>query len=137
LICDIRLRNEDYLMKLIIPKINFDMNLYKVNSKLNDVNYNIEILNDSDLSSNLFFIAGHSGDGDNCYFNRIKELAVGEYVYVVVEDRILVYVIISRYFINKDGYMKVDGVKNNTLFLITCDVFNNNRQLVLKGKLIN
>ena len=124
-------------MNLMIPKINFRMNIYNFDSKLNDVDYNIEILKDSSVIDKLFFIVGHSGMGDNCYFNDIKKLEIGDYVYLDVDHEVLIYKIIDRYYIVKNGYMNLGFDKYNRLYLITCDISDGNRQLVLKGILIN
>lgn len=124
-------------MNLMIPKINFRMNIYNFDSELNDVDYNIEILKDSSVIDRLFFIVGHSGMGDNCYFNDIKKLEIGDYVYLDVGDEVLIYKIIDRYYIVKNGYMDFGIDKCNRLYLITCDIGNDDKQLVLKGILIN
>ena len=79
-------------MDLMIPKINFRMNIYNFDSKLNDVDYNIEILKDSSVIDKLFFIVGHSGMGDNCYFNDIKKLEIGDYVYLDVDHEVCILI---------------------------------------------
>jgi LPXTG-site transpeptidase (sortase) family protein len=113
------------------------MKVYNLDNDLNNVDYNIELLEYSNLENNLYFIAGHSGGGDNCYFNNIKNLGIGEYVYLVNKDSLLVYRIISKYYIFKSGYMEVNDNSKKEVYLITCDVNNNNRQLILKGILVN
>ena len=113
------------------------MNLYDLNSGLNDVDSNVEILDDSIIEKNLFFIVGHSGTGDKCFFNRVRELLIGDYVYIVKGDVVLIYKVLNSYFIPKDGYMKSDGCSSNFLYLVTCDIYNNNRQLIVEGILVN
>ena len=122
---------------LVIPSIDFEMNLYGVDSELNNVDYNIEVLKESNYEDKLFNIAGHSGNGDNCYFNKIKDLELGEYIYIVINDERLIYMVEDIYYIVKDGYMDIFDDEVNIIYLITCDVYNNNRQLVIKGVLVN
>ena len=130
--------DDDYLLyELIIPKIQFKMNLYDLNSDLNNIDGNIEILDDSNIENNLFFIAGHSGNGDKCFFNRIRELVIGDYVYIVNDNVVLIYKVVNSYFIVKDGYMESNGYSRNFLYLVTCDIYNNNRQLIVEGILVN
>lgn len=124
-------------MKLVIPKIDFDMNIYNINSELNNVDYNIEILGSSDFENNLFYIVGHSGNGNNCYFNDLKELQIKDNVYIFINNKVIVYEIINKYFIVKNGYMEIDNNKSGYIYLITCDIFNNDKQLVLEGMMIN
>lgn len=124
-------------IKLIISSIDFEMNLYDIDSELNNVDYNVEMLKESNYDEKLFYIAGHSGNGDNCYFNKIKELEIGEYIYIVINDKILIYRVDDIYYIVKDGYMEIFDDEVNVIYLITCDIYNNNRQLVIKGVLVN
>lgn len=124
-----------YLLKLNIPKISFEMGIYDVENKLNDVDYNVEILENSDIDRNVYFFAGHAGNGDNCYFNRVKELDVGDSIYVKIDSEVLIYEVVDVYNIVKNGYMEVDGYLENVLYLITCSGYN--RQLIVKGVLIN
>ena len=124
-------------IKLVISSIDFEMNLYDIDSELNNVDYNVEVLKESNYDDKLFYIAGHSGNGDNCYFNKIKELEIGEYIYVVINNKRLIYRVDDIYYIVKDGYMEIFNSEVNMIYLITCDVYNNNRQLVIKGVLVN
>lgn len=129
-------KDDEVVSSLIIPSIGFNMGIYEINSELNNVDYNIELLSSSNLENNLFFIAGHSGRGDNCYFNRIKELSLGEYIYLLNDAGVLIFKIINKYFIVKDGNMVVED-NIDTLYLITCDIYDSNRQLIIKGFLVN
>lgn len=106
-----------------------------MDSELNNVDYNIELLETSDINRNIFYIAGHSGNGDNCYFNRVRELVIGNYIYIYFDSKSLVYEVVEIYNIVKSGVMEVSD-EENVLYLITCDIYNDNRQLIVKSKLI-
>lgn len=134
---DVSNNSIDRGIKLVISSIDFEMNLYDIDSELNNVDYNVEVLKESNYDDKLFYIAGHSGNGDNCYFNKIRELEIGEYIYVVINNKRLIYRVDDIYYIVKDGYMEIFNSEVNMIYLITCDVYNNNRQLVIKGVLVN
>jgi len=126
---------DEYLFKLIIPSVDFEKEIYMIGSKFNDVDYNVEILEESDIDNNVYFFAGHSGRGDNCYFNKIKMLEFGDFVYVFLDNKRLVYEVVEKFDIVKVGYFEIDNNISNTLFLITCD--GRDCQLIVKGVLIN
>lgn len=127
--------NHSYLFRLVIPSIALDKVIYDNNSELNNVDYNVEILSESDIGKGVYFFAGHSGYGDNCYFNRVKELDVGDVIYVYYGNKMLIYEVVDKYLIIKSGYMEVDENLVNVLFLITCSDYG--RQLIVKAVLIN
>jgi len=130
-------KSMDMGIKLVIPSIQFEKSLYDIDSELNNVDYNVEVLKESSYEDKLFYIAGHSGNGDNCYFNKIRYLDVGEYIYIFVNDERLIYRVEDIYYIFKDGYMEIFDGEVNSIYLITCDIYNNSRQLVIKGVLVN
>lgn len=125
----------EYLLNLSIPSIDFDMDIFDFDNELNNVDYGVEILKSSDIDNNVYFFAGHSGRGDNCYFNGLKEINVGDNIYISMNNNILVYEVTYIYIIVKNGYMEVDHYLEDVLFLITCIDYN--RQLIVKGVLIN
>ena len=123
-------------IRLVIPSIGLDRYIFYLDDKLNDVDYNVELLDSSDIYKNIFYLVSHSGDGDNCYFNKVVDLRIGGYIYIYINDDSLVYEIVDIYEIVKDGYMEVNISEVDVLYLITCKVYNDNRQLVVKSKLI-
>ena len=121
---------------LKISKIDFDGNIYSIGSIYNQVDQNVELLEASNIFQNLFFIAGHSGYSWNSYFNDLSLLDYGDVVELVIYDKSLVYVIDDIYFIEKTGVMDVEYYEN-TLFLVTCSLIYPDKQLVVKGSLLN
>ena len=69
-----------YLGYLVIPKINMKLGFYDYESKLNDVNKNIELINTG--ISNTYLIAAHSGTGTLAYFNDLRYLEINDEIYV-------------------------------------------------------
>lgn len=127
--------DDSYLFRLVIPSIDLDKVIYGNNSELNNVDDNVEILSESDIENGVYFFAGHSGNGDNCYFNHVKELDIGDIIYVYYGDKKFIYEVVEKYFIIKSGFMEVDENLVNVLFLITCSDYG--RQLIVKAVLIN
>ena len=65
---------EDILFKLEIPTINLNKNIYPIDSPLNNIEKNIEILKYSNIEKNFIILASHSGNNSNTYFNNIVNL---------------------------------------------------------------
>ncbi len=110
-------------------------NVYPMNSVLNDVSKNVELLQDSDLENHLVFLASHSGSGSATYFNSLKFLEKGDYIFLNFLDRVDSYVVVDAYYIFKRGYFEVGEVYSDHLFLITCSLEYSDRQLVVEAVL--
>ena len=126
---------EDVFMTLRIPKIHLNCNIYSFDSELNDVSKNVELLQESDVDKNMFFLAGHSGSGRFSYFNDLSLLEIGDVIKISIDNNDFTYVVDDIYFIDKKGYMDVT-FSDNTLFLITCSLIYLDKQLVIRSKLI-
>ena len=127
---------EKYLLELKIPSINLEKFVYDVNSSKNNVDYHVEILDSSDLKKNVYFLAGHSGSGSNNYFNDLKLLEIGDFIYVEKDGLEYCYRVVETYFILKNGYLNVDNNLYDTLFLITCSLDYPDKQLIIRAKLV-
>lgn len=129
--------NSDILFELYIPRINLRKNVYNIDSSYNDVDFNVEILENSNLNNNLFFLASHSGGGRASYFDNLVRLEVGDFIWINGSDNNLVFVISEMFYIPKNGYFDAnyDSI-GNTLFLITCSLEYAGKQLVVKANMI-
>ena len=121
---------------LDIPSISFYRDVYHKDSSLNDVQYNIQLLNDSDEEKKLFFIAGHSGRGENCFFNSLVNLKIGDEIDLLFSQYKYTYLVDVIYYIDKTGVMDVDRWEN-TLYLITCSLVYPGKQLIIRASLIS
>ena len=68
-----------------ISKINLNNNLYSINSKLNTVDKNIEVLKSSDMpdvNNGNFILAAHSGFSSIAYFHNLYKLDIGDEVII-------------------------------------------------------
>ena len=125
------------LLTIIIPKINLQRDIYPINSQLNNIEKNIKILPSSNLNTNSFIIASHSGTNSNAYFNNINVLNNKDLIYLHLKDNIYTYKVINKYYINKTGYLEISKYRNNSLILITCSRIHKDKQLIIISKLIN
>lgn len=131
---DIRVEEKE-LFKLYIPKINLLRNVYDVNSSLNDVSINVELLNSSDKGKNLYLLASHSGGGQASYFDNLIYLEKGDIIFLKYRDKSLSYVVDKIFYIEKNGYFETTS-RRDTLFLITCSLSNQKEQLVVVAKIV-
>ena len=128
-----------YIAILKIPKINLERGLVDPNSYLNNVNYNLEIVNGSDMPdvrNGNIIIAGHSGTARVSYFRNLDKLELGDYIIIDYNNNSYKYKIVEIYDIDKNRYAEINREKNSTIItLITCR-HNTNKQIVIIGKLI-
>lgn len=128
-----------YVAVLEIPSINLKQGLVGKYSKYNDVKYNIQIIEGSNLpnvqNSNLI-LAAHSGNSPVSYFKDLAKLKDNEEVYIYYEGNKYTYKINKHYEVKKTGSIDIerDGT-TNAITLITCK--DNDYQIVYLGYLIN
>lgn len=132
--------NENYIAIIEIPKISLKKGLYNINSKLNDVNKNIQILKESTMpneeNSNLI-LASHSGSSRRSYFKNINKLENEDLIYIYYDNIIYTYKVVDKYEIEKTGYAVIkENTNKKVLTLITCKI-NTNKQIVIVSELID
>ena len=125
----------DVFAVLGIPSIGFRKPIYYYDSDNNDVDRNIMLLKESDAKRNLYLLAGHSGSGDNAYFNLINNIDIGDIIYIDVYHERLVYEVYDIFYVIKNGYISF-SLDNDLLYLITCSLVYQNQQLVIVSRLI-
>lgn len=132
---------ENYNMVIKISKINLNKGLYNINSKLNDVKYNIQVIKESDMpdivNGNLI-LAGHNGTSSIAYFNKLYKLDNGDKVYIYYQNHEYIYEIVDIYDISKTGKAVIHRDSSETIIaLITCKKGTRDKQTVYIGNLIN
>lgn len=115
---------DDYLGRLMIPKINFNRSFYKIDSVYNDVDKNIQVMKGSslpDVDGGNLIIAGHSGNVWFSFFKNLYKLKEGNNAYVYYNDTKYTYKVVDIYNVKKNGKVTVkrDRTKR-TMTLITC-----------------
>ena len=131
---------EEYLGVLDIPKINFYKGFYSKTSSLNNVQFNLFVLKESDypdvVNGNLI-IAGHSGNYNNGYFNDLYKLSIDDTITVHYQGKDYIYKITKIYNEKKTGTVRILRNRNKTsLTLITCTNGDNYHQTIYIAELI-
>ena len=131
---------DEYLGVLDIPKINFYKGFYSKTSSLNNVQFNLFVLKESDypdvVNGNLI-IAGHSGNYSNSYFNDLYKLSIDDTVTVHYQGKDYIYKITKIYNEKKTGTVRILRNRNKTsLTLITCTNGDNYHQTIYIAELI-
>ena len=129
----------NYIAVLKIPKIKLERGLVDPNSYLNNVNYNIEILDESsmpDEKGGNVILAAHSGNARISYFRNINKLSIGDDISIDYQSNTYKYKVVDTYLIDKTGTAEIIRNKNkSTLTLITCK-HNTNKQIIIIAEMI-
>lgn len=128
----------EYIAILEIPKINLKKGLVNPNTKYNNVNENIEILNPvkmPDEDGNMI-LASHSGSSRVAFFNNLYLLKNSDKVYIYYNKKKYEYKIIKKYETKKSGKLILpNNIGKKNLILTTCSK-NKYKQLVVIASLI-
>ena len=128
----------NYIAVLKIPKINLERGLVDPSSYLNNVNYNLEFLNGSDMPDKLngnVIIAGHSGNSRISFFKNLYKLVIGDEIFMDYRNDTYKYKVVDIYEIEKTGTAEIIKKNNTTtITLITCK-HNTNKQIIIIAEL--
>lgn len=104
---------------LSIDAINLKRGFYAVDSPLNDLNKNIQVIEDN--MDQMLILAAHRGNSKVSFFQNLDKLSLGDEIYLNYKHSIYKYRLYYKYYENKDGNLsiKYDNTKN-VLVLITC-----------------
>ena len=133
--------NYNYIGILEIPNINLKQGFLDINSKYNNVDYNITVVQTStypDVDKGNLILASHSGTSYISYFKNLYKLNIGDYAYIYYNGIKYQYQIVNIYNVEKTG--KVAIYRNNSatvLTLITCTKDSETEQTVYILELIN
>lgn len=132
---------EHYIGYLTISKIGFRRGFYSVDSALNTVASNIEVIEGStmpDVTNGNLIIAGHSGTGWNAFFNELYRLNIDDTVEVTYNGKIYTYQIKKIYKELKTGTVSIKrDITKTTLTLITCTNNDDTTQTIYIAELVN
>lgn len=131
----------NYIAILEIPSIDLKRGLVDYNSRYNNVKYNIQIIEHSQMpnveNSNLI-LAGHNGTSGVSFFRNLYKLKEDSLIYIYYDGIKYIYKHNNSYDTSKDG--KVEIVRNrykNTITLITCKRGTKDKQTVFIGYLVD
>lgn len=125
---------ESYAGILEINKIGFYKGFYTKESSLNNVKFNIKILDVSaypDEQNGNVIIIGHSGNYSNSYFANLYKLENGDIASIYYKDHKYNYKIVNIYTDRKDGTVTIYRDENkSTMTLITCTKDDETKQTI-------
>lgn len=126
--------NYNYTGILEIPKINLKRGFLDINSKYNNVDYNVTVINGStmpDTTNNNLILASHSGNCSVCYFHNLYKINTGDVAYVYYKGIKYGYTVTNIYEVEKTGTVAIYRDHNKkVLTLITCTRNSNTKQTV-------
>lgn len=132
--------NYDYIGILEIPNINLKRGFLDLNSRYNNVDYNITVIKGSTYpneENNNLILAAHSGICSVCYFDNLYKLKLDDVAYIYFNNIKYTYKIVNIYEVDKDGTVAIyRDYKKSTLTLITCTRNNDTKQTVYILELI-
>ena len=130
---------ESYIGYLEIPKIKFRRGFYNIESTLNTVEANIEIIKGSnmpDVTNGNLIIAGHSGTGWKAFFKNLYKLEVGDEAIVTYAGINYKYKITNIYKQKNTGTVSIKrNYDKTTLTLITCTKDDSSTQTIYIAEL--
>ncbi|MEE3342741.1 MAG: sortase [Bacilli bacterium] len=125
---------QSYIGQLSIPKIGFQKGFYAKESSLNNVKFNIKILEVSSYPDEEYgnvIIIGHSGNYSNSYFANLYQLGLGDIASVTYKNKKYNYKIVNIYTDTKDGTVTIYRDENkSTMTLITCTKDDETKQTI-------
>lgn len=132
---------ESYVGTLKIDKIGFEKGFYGKGSSLNNVKFNIKILDVSsypDERAGNVIIIGHSGNYSNSYFGNLYQLNVGDIASITYDNKKYTYKIVNIYKDRKDGTVTIyRDESKSTLTLITCTKDDETTQTIYISELVS
>ncbi len=123
-----------YLGVLEIPRISLKRGFYGMDSKYNNINYNVTLVGGSTMpdkeNGNLILMA-HSGDAYISYFAYLYKLDIGDMAYVTYQGNVYKYQIVNIYNVEKTGSVTINRNKDRTtMTLITCTKDSDHEQTI-------
>lgn len=130
----------DYIGYLNVPDVNINKGFVALNSPYNHVNYNVMLINGSDMpdvNKGNLILAGHNGSSSVSYFTNLYKLELGANATITYKNKEYTYKLVDVYDVPKVGTVEIkrDGEKN-TLTLITCKRNSKTEQTVFIFELI-
>ena len=119
-----------YTSVIEIPSINLKRGIVDFDSKYNDVKYNVELIGKDD---NRVIFASHNGNYYYSYFDKLKDMELGDDIYFYDNGRKYKFVYSKSYVIKKDGYADIYCGDRKCVVLITCLFGNDDAQIVYVG----
>ena len=131
---------EQYLGVLTIPKIGLKRGFFGLDSRYNNINYNVTLIPESsmpDVKTGNLMLMAHSGTAYISFFNTLYKLNVGDDAYVRYHGVDYHYKIVNIYNVEKNGTVEIiRDYSKTTLTMITCTKDDDFHQTVYIAELI-
>ena len=128
------INKETNIGNIKIKAINLNQKLFPQNSKHNNIEENVTILNGSiepDNDNSIFFLAAHSGTGRKAIFKNLDKLNINDEVELFYKDNSYTYIVNNIWETKKTGNISVPKENKNQLVLTTCSPSRDNYQLII------
>ena len=126
--------NYNYIGILEIPKINLKRGFLDLNSKYNNVDYNVTLIKGSTFPNkdeSSLILAAHSGICSICYFDSLFNLSFGNQAYIYYNNIKYIYELTDIYEVDKIGTVAIRrDYSKKGLVLITCTRNSDTKQTV-------
>lgn len=135
-ILHIKTYDTEVIGNIEINKLNLNKKLYKIDSKENTIEKNIQILKEStfpDNENSIIFLAAHSGNSNISYFNELINLKTNDEIILTYKNKKYTYIINEIYEENKNGEISYNRNNTNQLILTTCHPYKENKQLIINS----
>ena len=113
-----------YFGVLEIPRISLKRGFYNLDSKYNNIKYNVTLVEGSqtpDATNGNLILMAHSGDSYISYFAYLYKLSEGDIAYVTYNNVKYNYRLVKKYDVDKNGTVTIDrNYDKSCLTLITC-----------------
>jgi len=127
-------KDKEKIGELIINKINLKQDLYKIESKKNNIEENVTIIKESnypDIANGILILAAHSGTGKIAYFEELDNLELKDNITIIYKNKKYIYQITKIWEQEKNGYIKIKKENKKQLILTTCSPKKKNTQLII------
>ena len=85
------------------------------------------------IKNNFYILAAHSGNSKIAYFTNIYKLKKGDELNLVFNNKNIDFIVEEIYYVEKTGKIILPVNLKDTLYLTTCDKFNDKYQLIVKS----
>lgn len=124
-------REASYLGILEVPSINLKRGFFSLDSSLNQVDKNIELISSCNPDNPCdFILASHSGNSAISYFKHLDHLKLQDKAILDYEHHFYIYHLTSILNQKKNGMISLEKKTISRLVLTTCDKYNQDIQKV-------
>lgn len=115
---------DKYYGVLEIPRISLKRGFYNLDSKYNNIEYNVTMVYGStmpDVSNGNLILMAHSGTAYIAYFEYLYRLNINDLAYITYKGKKYKYKLVNTYTVPKTGSVEIiRNYDKTTLTLITC-----------------